>query len=629
MDNLQSIFLSKNNVAQLYQHLLSKHNLGGLEQAKKQMITSRLVNLMKTTYEKMDKSRVNSNTLPGIVSKYNEVIVRRMDESIAGSMGVDQMKMRRDIELNGNRNIVVPTRPEYNMRGNEREMSNNMRENFVNNNRQNTVFNPLGERVERPGVTPQERLKQLEDARNRDIPMRNRPTTPDFSLDGAGKKQQQQMLQQTAPRQVAPIQKTPINVAQDNDIDLMAINNVDEESNLDVWNTGINYNNIVEDTTPLEVKLQMMEQERSTINNSTEYSAPPRPARHAPPPPPPPAVKRAAPPTQPKHVVRDDDYDVESILKQQKDMYEKEMMKMKQALTAEANQYRMENDMLNKEVERLSQQSMEEEDDKMTRLEQKKGEILQELDRLHNKHAELEQAMNKNTELLKQLEEKREEVRKIAAKYKTHEHIEVLSSEECTNLYDGTLRYIYDVKQGYDEIVSVEVNDFDIPHPLYNVHKDNNKLYLNDAVLEVEEGNYDIGTLIAAVEELAPQLALKVSKVNNKVTVSSEEDFVIHKRDDDILGMLGITATGDKPVKKISGTKPYNLPRETSVNVYANDEHIGTLSLNTHKIFNKNKSISLTDKLEIHICTSNNKPINYHVNHHLELVIKTRNSDFI
>ena len=302
---------------------------------------------------------------------------------------------------------------------------------------------------------------------------------------------------------------------------------------------------------------------------------------------------------------------------------------MQDSMNMELNKYRMENEMMNKEIMRLNQEGVNEDDEKLMQLQYKKQEVLAELERLHKKHQELDDAVNRQQEFSRELDKKKEEIRALAEKYKTDDFIEVLDSDACATVDEGTISYIYDLNRIYDEVISVGINDFSIPHALYNITRSNNKLYINENVIEIEEGNYDIDTLITALAETAPDIKVTVSKVNNKETLTSDAEFTLENKDDSILAVLGIVNNDAKPKKKLTGSKPYNLQKETVVNVHVNGEHISTMSLGTHKICNTNAYINLDDKLEVRLYDSKNKLINHYVNHRLELQIKTKNTDFI
>ena len=246
-NNLQSYFVSKNNVIQLYQTLITHNNLNNIDIEAKTFLTNRLVQIMKTVFDRLDTSKVNNVNLPLVINKFNNIVITKMNEIINNTPNLENYKMMRNIDTNTRPN-VISERPSYEFKGNSNDTSN-----------------------------IDKRLQQLMDARSLDVPDRyhNRPPTPDFSLDGSGKKKKQQQSQQSQqsqrqmPQMNQMLQMPQMQQKQlNNNNDFMAFNNDDDEvNNIDVYNTGIDFNNIKEDDTPINDKLKRMQQEREQLDS--------------------------------------------------------------------------------------------------------------------------------------------------------------------------------------------------------------------------------------------------------------------------------------------------------------------------------------------------------------------------
>jgi hypothetical protein len=71
MDNIQGVFFSKENISNLNKNLLEKLNIKNLSQEIRKDIVETLVDNMKQTWSKIDKTKVNNNNINNILSQFN------------------------------------------------------------------------------------------------------------------------------------------------------------------------------------------------------------------------------------------------------------------------------------------------------------------------------------------------------------------------------------------------------------------------------------------------------------------------------------------------------------------------------------------------------------------------------
>jgi hypothetical protein len=577
MDNLRSILLSKNNVSQLYQSFMTKNRLMNADVARKTQITQQLVATMNGLYGKIDKSRITPQNLPSLVSKFNEAVMKRMGETL----NAPQLMQDR-----------IPDR---------------------------MMFDRVESKKE---ISPQERLQQLQAARDRDIPdmRKNRPPTPDFSLDGFGRKEK-------------PKQKEEFRVyEQQAPEDFSAFNGLEDEGNLDVYDTGIDFDNYQEDNTPLEVRLQQLQSDRnSTFQAQPEQKPMSTPINRSKPQPrqqqqprqvqPQQQPRQVQPQQQPRQVQPQEQQlvplsEVELVLAEQKAYYEGEIQRLSNS--KDTSRLKTENEMLLKEIKRLNEEGSDTDNDQIKRLETKKEEIKQELERLNQKHMQMESTLQATSDVELRIEKKKQQLQSLMDKYDTDDFIEVINSR--TSKYKAG-HYEYNMDTIYEDIVGIHIGSYDIPCFPYNITQ-NNKLYINDDVYEIRPGDYTIHRLLNEINAQITPIVMSLDEATNCVHVRSPSKFTIKEGDGDMNEVLGITS-GDYD-SDTSGVQPYYLPREHIIKVYINNEHVSTISLLNNKVYNYNNLQYMDDIMRLCFKTGDNVMINHKINHRLELIVKTR-----
>jgi len=287
-EKLKNIIFSKENTSELYSKIISNNSLNNLNIDNKTFLTQNLVQMMKAIFDKIDPNKLTNNNLNTVLKGSNELILKKMDDivkqnnleqnTISSKRGM--IPIQRTMDINGINNIKISSRPEHT------SLKDNMRinksyDNIIPNNNIISNFNPTGESTKiNKEESVQDRLKRLEDERKYNVP-RDRPPTPDFSLDGTSNKKKinndnlnsvpderyvKKQIQNDMDQFYNPI--TDENFIKKQDVNLESFNNFDIEPNIDSFNTGINPRDIIiDESIPITTKLEQIQRERGMIDN--------------------------------------------------------------------------------------------------------------------------------------------------------------------------------------------------------------------------------------------------------------------------------------------------------------------------------------------------------------------------
>ncbi len=212
----KSIF-SQQNTSDLYVNIVSKNNLNNMDGNVKTYLTNKLVQMMKTVFEKIDLRKVTSGNIQKVINGANDLVIQKMNEiiiknniGIGATSATGMMPINRALEINSFKTPILQERQSLQERPKMVERREAWPEqNFTRNQNNIPSFNPIGENANNANKKSfdeniKDRFSRMQDERNIDLNIKNqRPTTPDFSLDGSGskKKQQQQQQQQQYQQQ--------------------------------------------------------------------------------------------------------------------------------------------------------------------------------------------------------------------------------------------------------------------------------------------------------------------------------------------------------------------------------------------------------------------------------------------
>ena len=111
--SLKNTIFSQQNTSDLYVKIVSKNNIINASAEQKKYLTQRLVQTMKTVFDKIDKRKITPGNFQKVVSGANDLILQNMNEMISKS-NVGMMEMNRGMETgNGNRQPMMSSRPQF------------------------------------------------------------------------------------------------------------------------------------------------------------------------------------------------------------------------------------------------------------------------------------------------------------------------------------------------------------------------------------------------------------------------------------------------------------------------------------------------------------------------------------
>ena len=79
---LKNIIFSKENTSELYSKIINNNNLHNLNIENKTFLTQKLVQMMKTIFDKIDPNKLADNNLNTVLKGSNDLILKKMDEII-------------------------------------------------------------------------------------------------------------------------------------------------------------------------------------------------------------------------------------------------------------------------------------------------------------------------------------------------------------------------------------------------------------------------------------------------------------------------------------------------------------------------------------------------------------------
>ena len=234
MTEIQKIFFSKDNIANLNKQLVQQANLSNLSREGKQEVIKLLIDNMKMVFRSIDSNKVNKNNYPSIFEQFKKHSLAESFNQLKKSniinnyqQDASNLKFQRDFKSQPQREVTMLDRPisstnnnpqqlnqqikqmvqekqkqpvNFNMGTRSREQQQQNNRNMINDNR----FMPMGSGAEasldqafRPivndinqassmfettrGKNLDERIEQMQRNRNNDLGSRpQRPTTPDF-----------------------------------------------------------------------------------------------------------------------------------------------------------------------------------------------------------------------------------------------------------------------------------------------------------------------------------------------------------------------------------------------------------------------------------------------------------------
>lgn len=312
------------------------------------------------------------------------------------------------------------------------------------------------------------------------------------------------------------------------------------------------------------------------------------------------------------------------------DELKNELISKVKILTGQLEQEKKMNIQLKKRIDDLVEETTNENDKKLELIENKKEEIKEEVNKLADKHKDIEISY---ANLLKKEKFLNGLIEKNSKLLKSDNHTVFIDTKNFN--YESKLGYVFDRK--ISDIEKIELISFDFPKINNNINNKNNKFYfkfeeekLNSSIVEqnnsdsdecsidvndemntitIPEGNYDISTLIKKLNKLgnAYHLSFSYNKNTSKVTIKSENNFSIYNKENNVMKLLGfeedfILEKGNSYISK----NAYDLRKCNYVYMYLpniTDDVFATINIDGMKKGNyelKTDEISI-DNLEIEL----------------------------
>ena len=244
------------------------------------------------------------------------------------------------------------------------------------------------------------------------------------------------------------------------------------------------------------------------------------------------------------------------------DELKNELISKVKILTGQLEQEKKINIQLRKRIDDLVEETTNENDKKLELIDNKKEEIKEEVNKLADKHKDIEVSYSnllKKEKFLNSLVEKNNKLLKS-------DNNTIFIDTKNFN-YLSKIGYVFDRK--INDIEKIELISYDFPKINNNINNKNNKFYfkfeeekLNSSIIEqndsdseecsidvnedmniitIPEGNYDISTLIKKLNKLGNSynLLFSYNKNTSKVTIKSENNFSMFDKDNNIMKLLG------------------------------------------------------------------------------------------
>ena len=187
-EQVQNIFFSKDNIAELNKTILEKTNMHNLNREGKQEFINILVKNMKTVYKSIDASKINNTNLNSILQQFKKHSLIESINDINKNNIVDKytnasaLKFNRDFNSNPNKGNHLQDRPQATKMVNAyMPPSNTTLDDVFKPLINNDVSNSFN--MYQDNKTAQNRINidDFQNARNSSIGLnKERPKTPDF-----------------------------------------------------------------------------------------------------------------------------------------------------------------------------------------------------------------------------------------------------------------------------------------------------------------------------------------------------------------------------------------------------------------------------------------------------------------
>lgn len=520
---------------------------------------SRKEHLVRVILSKIDSfsKQINPQTAQPIVNKIISDIIRENHPEKNQRVAYPQ-KPRENIQPNMStlsktqfeRNSINQGRPTLLSQRPQASTRQNIENSFVPVSRQFEEFNNdynmgVPVRLENDDVPVENRYEKLLQDRQQQQVIRNRPPTPDFSLDGSGKKkreepQQKQQIQQyqqvqqvQQPRQQSrpPIKNNNFTHNPQTEFGIIGLNELPQNntgfssfdvpddgfSNIEIMNTGINPLDIkYDESISVDARLRQIQNDRN-YNDSIITQDPPRKETFDNLPPP---IKTNVRETDDlynmvnKQINREPEQIKQNYIPQQQPIKQDENL-MIQQLVNQQKSYQDEINKLRSMIDKPKNESIEHIKDKLNELEEYKSINIKLQDRIVELQNQIQTTNdNKVYQLQKVKDETTTEIEKLK---KIQEDIVIKNNEnkemdtQIRKLIKSNISFLENAEETIyinkhqteldytiRNITSIEIRDLELPFNKYNITSNNNRLNIKlyNEIPEKEDHDSDTANAI-------------------------------------------------------------------------------------------------------------------------------------
>jgi hypothetical protein len=284
----------------------------------------------------------------------------------------------------------------------------------------------------------------------------------------------------------------------------------------------------------------------------------------------------------------------------------------------------------------------EDADNKMQLLESKKGDIMNEINRLQGMMTNLERQQQMLTEKEEYILQKEKE---LQSKIKTNG--DRSNNEKLILMKSNSGKFTHTLSKPLQNVVNIQLVNYNIPYDEHNINSNNNKLYFtvisennqNDEsesdddilttdsekyveetyinskklnVMRIPEDNYDIYGLLEMMNKLGNKLHIYFSLVKGRIIIKTKKQnklklYLDKEYQNNILNILGFTPVSLKNDKyKYIAEKRYNIKNEKNIEIYLKNimnEPFAEFLAGNYKIhtFSKEVNIENLSRIEVEL----------------------------
>ena len=610
---MEKTFINQQNVKSCSQQLFSKFNHKNFNQEKYRDILKILVNNMRTVFSKLNQSKITNSNIHKVLDVFKKKSINLTVQEIQNSLikipqrPESQKKKKVNFNLNNQVNGIDNFQPINNYDNRIGTNSNDVqikKRSFEDYLAEREVNIPTQKNMPNNAfIPPTKNVKHQKKIKfdNKPVKQGNFLTSNDFEDDFASSNFTDDNFSKNLPKvdETEDVNKKLIKLQQERG-NMLENKIVDDDSSSEDNIVDKRYNNILEDFNNniemekeieenFELKNRLIKEQRENEQRQIEYE------------------KRLA-------EERDNNYkeqynqlkQVELLQQQLQSQMNQSSVDKDEELLAKINdlnevlrKYKKENKKLKKQLK-----------SKNSIIDTKKKELRNELNKLKLKNSEVQNNIN----LLNEKEEKIENL--------IEENKDILSINKTNFITENTDNgeYTFHLDNMLTNIKKIELLSYDFSSVRHNINKYNNKIHINENTLELPIGNYTHSNIVEELNKLSEEYKWSFSKKTYKVSLVSDDNFTLYKKDNSILPYLGFIKDEYNDVQNIQGEKPCDLRELKYVKLYINNSKFGDLNLLFNNDYSKiyDNVFTTIDKINIELRDHMNNLVS--IDHKLEFI---------